>query len=313
MKTLENVLIALYTINKEAKQTRNAQLLLKKRLFTEECVRDAIPEVLKQELERYEIDNIMEIVHAPELDYFECSLFIVNDMTPEDNEENARLALDAIEWGDWADAEIRERVYYDIEEDISAEDLPVDLKKEILEIQKTYALQNSVYTEFKEKWDKLHALLPKLAARKRTLYGLKDVVIQTIGINPIQYHKFERSEQIYEYYVIDNFKFHLPINEDMVEESLPIVKINATEISAENNLSAEQKMSFEEAITTLCNYLGVPNETEKILDLDWQYDSDQLYKLLKIEPKQPHFGRYTYEDESDYCDYDDWDGYDDIY
>ncbi len=333
--------VALYTVNKGAKKCRD--------------IRKEIKEELKKRLfDPYNND----VGHLSEeaWDYLKSKGFssldlpfsnrglpftsiIAVDKEEEKEWETVRECLfwsfDEMEDDDVYDSSGYNRIYsiYCIDDLIryEKEKLPEEVRAGLPDLIEEEKRLKVYYKEARETIDKMHEFLhhgtDDLTDKSRNLYDLKDAVIKASGIAPSRYDEDEYAENYYlALYEIGGFKFHSRVLMSDVDDSkLPDDMITISEISSDNRLSQEDKITLEEAVNTLSKYLGLESGyADKILSgesIDLRerfqltpsnkfehYNPEREYRYNRYNRRNGYRGhRYDYDDYDDYNDYNGFD------
>lgn len=305
--------IALYTINKRAKKLRDARSLLKNYLFDGEEYADKLDEseILKNFKADYDIDEWKDCVSSGENHIFYidgyCGGFSLRELRDfkyelEEDLDTINQVINVMKERGYKDtSELtdndKENVYwceslgdslsnlldvtdYTIEELES--DLLGDREEEIYKLDKII-----------ECTDYAHELLGEMREEQSKLYTLKDKIIYVIHPEPVARHIINDSEFLM--FQIGGFSFHIPSDTAEMwytEEELSDVFSGECEeipeISAENTLFEEEKISTEEAVSILSEYLNDKDLTgfEKSKnyynppgyeEIDFDYYDDECY------------------------------------
>lgn len=256
---LRKVGIALYTVNKFAKQIRDLRELLKKKLFDrEDCYSEFVelPEEIRKLSEKMNLE--FSSIEIDGRDYV-----AITNMEEEEIENKLEEGFQELlcEFVPESEAERSDDDLMNvlssmtIESDISEAgwSFTEDQFNEIEYWQEEFLKDLNNLHALRESTDKDHALVKfDLPEIMNALYELKTAVLLSLGIEPIAYHRLRNStDTILAYYDVDGFGFHLPtMHSEEIEELIDNDK-EICKISSENKLLPEEYMTSEEAI----NYL----------------------------------------------------------
>lgn len=307
----EKEVIALYCINKYAKQIRDdvyaGRKMLKERLFDIYNFDDA-----KKFPERFGIDVSLDYLEDDicdktnkelehrlhfELDdeYRQC---VWDACSFEELEFNIE-EIDKLIKGDWIKLISNDKEEYD--RIISV--LKENCCNEVVENFEYYAGE---YKEIKLKIEKiiehndqlhefLHDGFEKYYNQMHYLYDLKSLTIKNSGTEPVSYHKMKGYNNILGVYKIGNFTFHLVVDDEDIElnEFEELETIDAT-----IKIEADKVISYEESIKFLCDFNNLSSEIYEIIISGSFYNENLIY------PNKPELDREC--SSNDYYDYEDY-------
>ena len=303
------IAIALYTVNKLAKKIRDLRNVMKGVLFNEDDPWSASEWLYEQSEDIINLCSVLDISFDP-MEY--SSSFPIKKK--EQDEEYEKINDDFYQFinndldqiicmeNDEYIEEIKEAIYLSIDIHSNIEKYKDKWPNDVIEIIKSSQYFCKILLDdlnsFIKRIENLHERLHDLIDIQDALYELKSSVIDHLGLKPVAYHELSNSiDAALAYYEFDGFKFHLPVKKT---DEIIIEDIAIDLIASENTLSDEDKMTIDEALKCLTDFIGgiiTPNE---ILSGITNWSGLNIFK--------PEYQHRTYADD-EYNDYDEYDDY----
>ena len=326
-------LIALYIINKLAKQLRDQlhAFIASMKPLTKGST-GLLPEEAQNELG---ISEVSYRVGDMEFDSFQdffnaCSTRNTSELGYSYNEPDSILRYILDYFADF-NSDDEEKIYdeygdYAISMDTTLEDLQglgftedgiaiikkaqSDVRNEIDDVEHAHHLYNCIkefYTSYKD----------ELRDKIKALYLLKDCVLIKSGAKPVGYHRFAKTKELAAYYNINGFGFHMFVDNSDIIEDIPIREDVIEDLIPSAN-KLEESIRDEDAVVCLLEYLGVDNAyTQDILNGKTYMLPDDLVAQAVIpnsiyaykDYEEDYYDDYDEDYESDFADHDedrDW-------
>lgn len=317
----QKIIMALYIVNKSAKQYRDMisanRKAMKEYLFNHNCDNlYALPEEYSHNLED-ELQFAVPLYYDYNPIYSKKQLF---EIEKENNIYFEDSINDIMSNEGFDDYYIFDLINYSRKELLDL-NISKDAIEQIETLQAEKVSDDKEITRLLEQIDNLHDYLHygnRINCQiKDNLYKLKSAVLILSGEQPICFHHIIGSDDtLLAYYVFDGYSFHLPVDLDEVNDNM----IKDIEIG---NVSSTIKQQISLDLKTACNillsYCGLSDRVLANQLLSGELiDFEELCNISIWTPNYIHSEKnyharknIDYDDYDDYNDYDDYDDYDD--